>query len=189
MNWALSLKFRRIGPRGPKKGAVAQVSTNWDRQRDENPNIDGNSGASRFSLPVWECSSSFRRTAAAGEALRGVKLKAKLTHCFICRRVARWDERASQLSTDVGCSANCEFCCASKLLAPLSNYRARFGDSLDAREFCIVRRLPWSPATSLVERSRHAVTSGFALCVQCTKPLNRTRFVTRHTTRGSKTPC
>ena len=36
-----------------------------------------------------------------------------------------------------------------------------------------VRRLPWSPATTLVERSRHAVTSGFALCVQCAKPLNR----------------
>ena len=40
--------------------------------RDENPNIDGNSGASRFSLPVRECSSSFRRTAAAGEALSRV---------------------------------------------------------------------------------------------------------------------
>jgi hypothetical protein len=49
---ALSLKFRRIGPRGPKKGAVAQVSTNWDRQRDENPNIDGNSGASREATRV-----------------------------------------------------------------------------------------------------------------------------------------
>jgi hypothetical protein len=49
--WApVATSFDELEP--PNMGAVASSFDDLGRQKDENPNIDGNSGASRFSLPT-----------------------------------------------------------------------------------------------------------------------------------------